>query len=239
MVDTLLFDLDGTLLPNWQDEYLAAYFKSIAVQLGKLGFEPKAAAQALFESSYAMIRNDGTKLNRDVFFEDYQNKLGPRVLSIEPALETYYRTDFSVVAETLKQKRDCRPMLSALREKGYALVLATNPLFPLCALETRLSWVGLCADDFDHITHYENAHFCKPNPAYYREIFAAIGRDASRCLMIGNSIAEDMPAGKLGAAVYLVRDYLENPEQADPAAYPGGSWQQMCAMLDALPALHG
>ena len=64
-----------------------------------------------------------------------------------------------------------------------------------------------------------------------------LGVHADRCLMIGNNIAEDMIAEKIGIRTYLVRDYLENPEKADPDAYAGGSYRDLAEMLSALPAI--
>lgn len=236
-IDTLLFDLDGTLVPYWQDAYLSAYLQSVAAVFAAAGYDPKAAVKALMESSYMMIRNDGSHTNRDVFFQDFTARLGEGAAELEPALETYYRTDFSVVKSVFGEQRDLKDMLAALREKGYTLVIATNPLFPLCAIEARLSWVGLSAADFDHITVYDNSRFCKPNLDYYRDLLRTLDRPASRCMMIGNNIAEDMIAGEIGISTYLVRDYLENPKNLDPNAFAGGSFSDLAAMLAALPSL--
>ena len=237
MIDTLLFDLDGTLVPYWQDAYLSTYLKSVAAVFACAGYEPKPAVKALMESCYAMIKNDGSRTNRDAFFADFRQRLGEKVLSLEPALDAYYRTDFSVVRTACQEERDCRPLIDSLRQKGYRLVVATNPLFPLCAIEARLSWVGLVPEDFAYITVYDNSRFCKPNIDYYRALLDTLGVHADRCLMIGNNIAEDMIAEKIGIRTYLVRDYLENPEKADPDAYAGGSYRDLAEMLSALPAI--
>ena len=42
----------------------------------------------------------------------------------------------------VREKTDRGPFIRMLREKGYGLVLATNPIFPAVAVETRLGWVG-------------------------------------------------------------------------------------------------
>ena len=38
---TILFDLDGTLLPMDQDEFVKAYFSKLAKKLAPLGYEPQ------------------------------------------------------------------------------------------------------------------------------------------------------------------------------------------------------
>ncbi|MBQ9413622.1 MAG: hypothetical protein IJU16_00685 [Clostridia bacterium] len=52
--------------------------------------------------------------------------------------------------------------------------------------------------------------------------------------MVGNNVAENMAAAKLGMAVYLVTDFLENPNAADIDRYPHDSiaeLQRFCAAL--------
>ena len=50
-------------------------------------------------------------------------------------------------------------------------------------------------------------HACKPHLAYYREILDKIGCRADECLMVGNSLEEDIaPAIKLGIKSFWVVD---------------------------------
>ena len=42
MIKTVLFDLDGTLLPLDQDYFIECYFKSMARAMSVHGYEPKA-----------------------------------------------------------------------------------------------------------------------------------------------------------------------------------------------------
>ncbi len=41
MIDTILFDLDGTLLPLDQDEFVHVYFKALAGKFVKFGYKPE------------------------------------------------------------------------------------------------------------------------------------------------------------------------------------------------------
>ncbi len=41
MLKTILFDLDGTLLPMDQDEFIRDYFQRLAQKVSPLGYEPK------------------------------------------------------------------------------------------------------------------------------------------------------------------------------------------------------
>ena len=89
------------------------------------------------------------------------------------------------------------------------VVLATNPIFPRVAVESRLEWSGVSADSFALITDYENSSFCKPNPAYFTEILTKLGVDAQNCLMIGNNADEDIAAAQAaGLSTFLLTDCL-------------------------------
>lgn len=43
---TILFDLDGTLLPMDNDEFTRGYFKLLAAKMAPLGYEPKRLVDA-------------------------------------------------------------------------------------------------------------------------------------------------------------------------------------------------
>ena len=60
---TILFDLDGTLLPMDQDQFTYTYFKELAVKLAPLGFDPKALAGNIWAGVAAMVKNDGSGPN--------------------------------------------------------------------------------------------------------------------------------------------------------------------------------
>ena len=110
---------------------------------------------------------------------------------------------------------------------GFALILATQPIFPAIATETRMKWAGLDQNDFLLYTTYENSSYSKPNPAYYLQILDKIGASPSQCLMVGNDATEDLIAETLGMKVFLLTNCLINKENKDLSGYPQGD-------LDAL-----
>ena len=109
------------------------------------------------------------------------------------------------------------------------MFLATNPIVPLVAVETRLSWLGLSLEDFSHVTSYENCTTCKPNPAYYGEILQKTGKGPQECLMVGNDALEDTAAMEQGVSVYLITDCLLNPAGRDLGGVPQGSFRDFLA----------
>ena len=94
-----------------------------------------------------------------------------------------------------------------------------------------MRWAGLAVEDFEWITTYENSRYCKPNPAYYKDILEKIGCDPAECAMVGNDVGEDMIAATLGMDVFLLTDCLINKAGEDISRYPNGGFAQLRAFL--------
>ena len=67
MLTTVLFDLDGTLLPMKLDQFLECYFDLLAKKLTCHGYNPNKITDGLWEGLMAMINNDGSRTNEDVY----------------------------------------------------------------------------------------------------------------------------------------------------------------------------
>ena len=66
----ILFDLDGTLLPMVQEEFVRFYMPLLAkayVSHGVL-LNPKAFITSVWGGYEAMVRNDGSQTNREAFW---------------------------------------------------------------------------------------------------------------------------------------------------------------------------
>ncbi len=235
MLNTILMDLDGTLLPFEQDEFIKAYFVLLCKRLAPKGYIPDDIVKGVWTGTKAMVQNDGTMLNSDRFWEAFASCLGESIREEESNLDEFYLGEFDSIKAVLRGESPAKALVELLRSKGYTVVLATNPLFPEQAQRTRMAWVGLTPADFAHVTHYTNSHFCKPNTAYYEEILATIGKTPEECLMIGNSVPEDMIAEKLGIAVYLINDHIENPNGDSTARFVQGSLADFLAYAKSLP----
>ena len=234
MLTTILFDLDGTLLPFVQDEFVQAYFDTLISRLAPMGYDGEKLTAALWRGTGAMIRNTGERTNRQVFWETFTRELGVQALALESNLEDFYVREFDTVRRVLRCRADRRPLVEGLRKKGYSVVLATNPIFPAVAVDTRMKWADLYSQDFDYITTYENSRHSKPNPDYYRDILAHIGRQPGECLMVGNNPVDDMAALDVGLDGFLVTDYLENPDNKPIDGFRHGTFRELEAFLDGL-----
>ena len=229
MLDTILFDLDGTLAPFAQDAFIQAYFKALVSRVEPMGYKPDVMVDALWQGVSAMIGNDGGRTNRQIFWESFTQKLGIQAMALENILNDFYAREFDSVRTVLGETVDRGPLLRGLREKGYGLVLATNPIFPAAGTRVRLGWTGLSPEDFALCTTYETSHWCKPSLGYYREILDTLGLTPEECLMVGNDAEEDMVARELGMEGFLLTDCLINREGRDLSPYPRGGFGDLMA----------
>jgi len=237
MLNTILFDLDGTLAPFQQDEFVRVYFGLLVRRLVPMGYDGEKLVRALWKGVDAMIGNSGAVTNRQAFWECFTQEMGMQALVLETILDDFYATDFDGARSCLTARTDRSGLIRSLRRRGYGVVLATNPIFPAVAIETRLGWVGLSQADFDYVTAYENSRRSKPSPAYYRDILERMGKRGGQCLMAGNNPSDDMSARETGMEVFLVTDCLENPKGLPIDGYPRGSFRELEARLAALPRL--
>ena len=231
MLKAVLFDLDGTLLPMDQDEFVKGYFRLLAKKLAPYGYEPDKLVKAIWHGTGAMIQNDGSCTNEVVFWKDFTNIFGEQARSHEPVFAEYYEKDFQQVKNICGYTPKAAEIVRSLKAAGVRVALATNPVFPAIATESRIRWAGLEPEEFELYTTYENIGFCKPNLDYYREILRRMELDAADCLMVGNDVDEDMVAGQLGMKVFLLTDHLINKSGTDINAFPHGSFDDLRARL--------
>ena len=234
MITTILFDLDGTLLPMDQDTFIGAYMKGLAATAAPYGYEPKAFVKAVMAGTVAMIKNDGSKSNETAFWDALTNIYGEKIKSHTHIFDAFYRTDFQEVSKSCGFSPKSAEVISKVKELGFRIALATNPLFPVIATESRIRWAGMKPEDFEIVTTFENSSFCKPNPNYYREVCAKMGVTPDACLMVGNDVSDDMVAEQLGMQVFLLTDCLINKENKDISPYPQGSFDALIAYIKDL-----
>lgn len=230
-ITSVLFDLDGTLLPMDQDLFTRIYFKNLAALLAPHGYDPQILIKAIWASVEAMVKNDGRVKNETAFWNSFSKILGEQVKKELPLFEEFYRTDFNKTREACGFTSKSSEIIHFLHDKKIRTVLATNPLFPAVATQNRIRWAGLNPEDFELVTTYENSGYCKPNPMYYVEILNRLGLSAEECIMVGNDATEDMIAETLGLKVFLLTDCLLNRENKDISVWPHGNFSDLLAFL--------
>ena len=235
-IEAVLFDLDGTLLPMDQDVFVRAYMKALANRLAPYGYEPELLIKAIWGGTGAMINNDSGKTNEKVFWEFFCSVFGEKSLDDIPYFDEFYKTDFQSLKGVCGYDAMAAQTVKRLRDTGVKVALATNPIFPAIATESRMKWAGLSPEDFDEYTTYENICCSKPNAEYYRQVADRLGVLPENCLMVGNDVDDDMVAQKLGMKVFLLTDNLINKSESDISVYHNGNFEELNRYLDKVLA---
>lgn len=239
-IKMVLFDLDGTLLPMDMDEFTMGYFKMLAAKAAPHGYELKSLIKVIWHGVSAMVANDGHCTNEEAFWEDFASIYGKEALKDQPIFNEFYANEFQgakifcgfnpQAAETVRWIKD-QP---ARNGDNLRIALATNPLFPSVATESRIRWTGLEPDEFELYTTYENIGWCKPNLDYYREVLRRVDLQPEECLMVDNDVGEDMIAEELGMRVFLITDCLINKDGVDISRYPNGTFEDLREYISKL-----
>ena len=233
-ITTVLFDLDGTLLPMDQHVFIKAYFGGLARRLAPHGYEPQKLIDSIWSGTAAMVKNDGSVTNEERFWQGFEAAYGKPAKKDEELFAAFYLEDFDKVQSSCGYTPASREIIDTVKAKGLRTALATNPIFPRMATERRIAWAGLAPHDFELVTTYENSCHCKPNPDYYRDVMQALGVDAKECLMVGNDVGEDMIAETLGCRVFLLTNDLINTKNVDISVYPNGNYEDLLAFIKNL-----
>lgn len=227
MIKAILFDLDGTLLPMDQNEFVKGYFGLLCKKLAPYGYEPNSMVQGIWTATKAMIVNDGSVPNEKVFWKVFAEVMGEEILQYQPLFDEFYIEEFKQTKAFCGCNPESKGLVDWVKEQGLRVVCATNPIFPKLATMHRMNFTGLDYTDFEYFTHYENSSFCKPNPAYYTQVLEYCGLKPEECIMVGNDATEDLAAAKLGMDVFLLTDNLINDKAVDISRIPQGGFSEL------------
>ena len=212
----------------------------------QLTIELKSVNHRFLDLSFRMPRNlmfleddarkrIGARLSRghvDVFMTYRNMRSDARSVTVDKALfDAFYTNEFQEARRLCGSNPEAAAAVHAVKRLGLRTVLATNPIFPAVATESRIRWAGLAPEDFELYTTYENIGYCKPNPDYYREIAGRLGVSPAECLMVGNDAQEDMAAEETGMQVFLLTDCLINRERKDIERYRRGTFRQLMQLV--------
>ena len=236
-MNTILFDLDGTLLPMDQEAFIKIYFKNLIMHFVPKGISKEKLLNGMTIGTNAMLANDGSTTNEQCFWKTFEEIMDINMNDMEPDFYNFYETGFQEAKNACTASEHAAKCIKKLKDKNYKIVIATNPLFPPVATLSRIAWAGLDPNDFEHITTYDNSSYCKPKLGYYLEILKKIGKTPEECMMVGNDIEEDMCAKELGLDTYLLTDCLINPNNLSTEDFKSGSFKDLESFIDSLPVV--
>lgn len=236
MLTTILFDLDGTLLPMDFDKFIKVYFYEMGMYFKDI-IEPEKLTKFIWIATEAMVKNTDWQTNETVFFDVFSQLINSDVQIYTDRFNSFYDQGFLKTRACVGENEFVKKSVQLLKSKGYHLVIATNPLFPEKAIQHRIRWAGLNREDFSYVTSYERNHFCKPQLHFYEEILKEIGEKPECCLMVGNDIQEDIIASKLGIKTFLINDFLIHRTEEEIVVDYQGNYEAFHQFAKSLPAI--
>ncbi|MCF1427452.1 MAG: GMP/IMP nucleotidase [Shewanella sp.] len=192
-IDTVLLDMDGTLLDLHFDNHF--WLQLVPRELSKQRSISVKQASELVEKQYARVA--GTL---DWYCLDYwRDTLELDILALHRDL-----------VDRIQMRQDSMPFLQALEQAGKLRILVTNahPDNLQLKLEHTELRRGLDKLISSHETGYPKEH-----PAFWRALFAKFDLDPGRCLFIDDSEPILTAAQKAGAGFQLG---IKNPDSQKP-----------------------
>jgi len=221
---TLLLDLDDTLLESNMDVFIPAYFKALSIALADM-VAPEVMVPALMGGTRAMMANMDPALTlREVFDAHFFPKLNVDRPSVQGAIDRFYDETFPTLGTLTKPIPEAVQLVDWAFAQGHRVAIATNPVFPLKAVQHRLRFAGLPPEKYPFalVSNYETFHFTKETVAYYPEVLAQLGWPEDPAVMVGDDIEREVkPTQVAGFPVFLVRKPGE--EALEGAGVPQGT----------------
>ena len=90
----IMFDLDGTLLPMDMEEFTSGYFKELYKKVNMTDIPVQSFVDAIWKGTYSMMKNDGTKKNRDAFWDTFGSVIDCDIDEIDKRCLDFYSNEF-------------------------------------------------------------------------------------------------------------------------------------------------
>lgn len=238
MINTILLDLDGTVLPLDMDLFMKIYFSEMTKIFSDLP-DVEQIAKNIWTATAATVKNtEAHKVNEQVFMETYSKLIDGDINEHRERFDAFYDAGYLKTKASVIENEWMRKSVDVLKEKGYQLVLATNPIFPLKAILHRIIWAGFEPEEFSYISCFEKNHYCKPQIQFYEEVLSEIGKKPEECLMVGNDVQEDMVVGQLGVQTYLIDEHLLHRTSEPIQVNDQGNYEAFYEFVMKLPEVH-
>ncbi|WP_097025570.1 HAD family hydrolase [Clostridium peptidivorans] len=235
-MNTILFDLDGTLLSMDAEEFEKSYFNEIGKSFSDL-MEPMELGKHIWGATKAMVSSLDERTNEEVFMEDFNIRVNNRLHEFMYRFDDFYDNEFLRVQNSVNPEEHMIKSVKMLKEKGYNVVVVTNPLFPIKAIHHRIRWAGFEPEDFTYITSFEKNHYCKPQIKFYEEVLKDINKTSEECLMVGNDTVEDLVAKNIGIKTYLINNNILNKSQKSYITDYEGNYEEFYKFIESLPCI--
>ena len=200
MIKAVLLDLDNTLIHNPDMAFARAFLERMnAFFSDELGIQQAGQAFRRAIAAMSNVERIGDHANIDLTAQIMADVGDVRVTDIRDTLDKFYTEVYPTLQNCIKPVDGASDFIHKLHDEGYAIVIATNPIYSKAAIIQRMAWGNLPLDEsiYAIITHAENMHFSKPDPAYYAEILGRVGVEPDEALMVGDSNKNDIDAASV------------------------------------------
>ena len=217
MIKAVLLDLDNTLLINPDYAFAAEYLRRVDVYF-EAQWQFKGMSRVIRKMLGQLAGVRPPQLSNDMFSLQIITEAAQcAAADAKQAFADFYAGDYQTLRNCIKPVACAPDLITYLKDKGYTVVIATNPLYPAEAVRSRMQWAGIDDDfaSYAFVTHAENMHFIKPHPAYYAEILARIGVEPDEAIMVGDSLDNDInAAATIGIHTFQISDDENSPADA-------------------------
>lgn len=229
MIDTVIFDWGGTLVP-WMSlhagEGWRAYAEAAHADDPDRAAEAAAALLSADDARWARVRDA-----HDAF--TVAHVLADAAAEEQPEAMRAYRAFWEQATIT---DPEAAPMLAELRERGLRLGVLSSTSWPGSWHEDWLRRDGVL-DLFDACVWSSDLPFTKPHPTAFRAAMDAVGAtDPARCVYVGDRPYDDI-SGAQGAgmrAVLVPHSDIPAVQQVPVDVHPDGVIQRLAELPELL-----
>lgn len=215
------------------DSFIPAYFMALSGSLREYVPSEKMLKALMGGTRLMMTKDHPLRTLKSVFDDYFYPEIGVERETLQLQIEKFYDQVFPDLSHLTSPIPEAITLVETAFNKGYDVVIATNPLFPLKAINHRLRWAGLPPEDYPYkiVTSYEKFHFTKENNAYFPEILGKLGWPESPVVMVGNDLTMDIqPARSAGLPVYWVNGEKPVPQNDEDILH--GSLMELRSKFD-------
>ena len=209
MIDTVLFDIGGTLITQTHNSVRSVLFSRYVKQrLAEIGFTISDSDEDFYQKIYrnqeAYKKRGETTFSehpplevwRDYILKEYEIKTD----ALEPIAESLSFT-YDYIRMVNNPRPNLKPMLEQLREMGMKIGIITNTI--------SMSFADHIMKEYDVLPYFrvivKSCEFGtrKPHPAIFEHAMNLIGSSAASTCYVGDTISRDV-LGSRNAGLELV-----------------------------------
>jgi FMN phosphatase YigB (HAD superfamily) len=223
------------------DTFIPAYLQVLGDHLSSI-IEPDVFVPTLLSATQIMLQNNRPDQTlKEVFDQAFFPSLSIDPDEFQVYLDSFYKGVFPQLKELTEFWPQAVDLVEKAFDRGYSVVIATNPLFPLTAIIQRLEWAGLSPQEyqFELIPSYESYRFAKPNPSFFAETLSRLGWPERPVVMVGDDYNNDISsAHRMGLGTFWISENEQPQSDTSDSIHGSGSISDFIPWLDSIPSEH-